>query len=129
MTQNRPRILLVEDDAELLLTTSELLGFCGYAVEAVSSGSRAMESFRQMPPDLVLADVNMPGVSGYQLLKYIREHDRSGRIPVIFVTGRATAGEIRDGLDEGADAYVVKPYMPQELLDLIARWIASGRKP
>jgi CheY-like chemotaxis protein len=127
MNENLPRILLVEDDAELLLTTSELLGFCGYAVEAVSSATEAMESFQRQPPDLVLADINMPGVSGYELLNYIRRHEHAGRTPVIFVTGRATDAEIRDGLAGGADGYLVKPYLPQDLLDLVARWTNSGR--
>lgn len=127
MTENPPRILLVEDDAELLLTTSELLGFSGYAVEAVSSATEAMARFRALPPDLVLADINLPGVSGYELLKYVRAQDRTGRIPLIFVTGRAQAAEIRNGLAEGADAYVVKPYLPQDLLSLVGQWIATGR--
>lgn len=127
MTDNPPRILLVEDDAELLLTTSELLGFSGYAVEAVSSATAAMERFRQQPPDLVLADVHLPGVSGYELLNYIRAQDRAARTPVIFVTGGGTDAEVRAGLDGGADAYVIKPYLPQDLLDLMARWIAAGR--
>ncbi|RYZ72336.1 MAG: diguanylate cyclase [Proteobacteria bacterium] len=107
-------ILAVDDDQDNLTLMALTLRYEGYRVETASSGEEALERLKTLTPDLVLLDINMPGMSGYETLAEIRKMDKY--LSVIFVSARNDTEDVVKGLDLGADDYVCKPFDPIELL-------------
>jgi signal transduction histidine kinase/FixJ family two-component response regulator len=114
--QGRPaRILLADDNADLRDYLRRLLGE-RYAVEAVGDGAAALRAARSRLPDLVLADVMMPELDGFEMLRELRADPRTRAIPVILLSARAGEEATIDGLAAGADDYLMKPFSARELL-------------
>jgi DNA-binding response OmpR family regulator len=107
------RILIVDDDADIRLLLRELLERASFDVEEASSGQAALRALQSSPPALVLLDVSMPELDGYQTLERIRD---LSEVPVIMLTARTRELEKVRGLTAGADDYVAKPFGRQELL-------------
>jgi DNA-binding response OmpR family regulator len=107
------RILIVDDDADIRLLLRELLERASFDVEEAASGRAALQSLQASPPALVLLDVSMPELDGYQTLERIRD---LSEVPVIMLTARSRELEKVRGLTAGADDYVAKPFGRQELL-------------
>jgi DNA-binding response OmpR family regulator len=107
------RILVVDDDADIRLLLRELLERASFDVEEADSGRAALRSLHSTPPALVLLDVSMPDLDGYQTLERIRD---LSEVPVIMLTAHARELEKVRGLTAGADDYVAKPFGRQELL-------------
>jgi DNA-binding response OmpR family regulator len=108
-----PRILIVDDDEDIRSLLRELLGRAGYRVEEAANGRAALRQLFETPPSLVLLDVTMPELDGYQTLERIRD---LSDVPVIMLTARTQELERVRGLASGADDYVSKPFGRQELL-------------
>jgi two-component system KDP operon response regulator KdpE len=106
-------ILIVDDEPQIRRVLRTTLTSQSYAVVEAKSGEEALEKFRQDHPDLVLLDVNMPGMSGLDVCREIRE---TSELPVIMLTVRNSERDKVQALDAGADDYVVKPFGAQELL-------------
>jgi DNA-binding response OmpR family regulator len=109
----RPRILTVEDDEEVRVLVANLLSEAGYAVDQAEDALTAMERLGATDPDLVILDVMMPRVDGFEFLEKIRQ---TRDVPVILLTGRGAENEKIRGFRLGADDYVVKPFSPAELV-------------
>lgn len=107
-------ILAVDDDGDNLVLLTKTLEHEGFRVEIAASGEQALERLKQVSPDLVLLDINMTGISGFETLKALRQRDKY--VSVIFLSARNDTYDIIAGLDAGADDYVCKPYDPHELL-------------
>jgi DNA-binding response OmpR family regulator len=105
-------ILLVEDDERIRAAIRLTLEDEQYHVTEVASGEAAIESFTARPADLVLIDVMLPGIDGFDLCRSLR---RASDVPVIMVTARSDSHDVVAGLEAGADDYVVKPFVPKEL--------------
>ena len=114
LTPSRRRILVVEDDPAIRRGLVDALGCAGYAVTECERGDRALQTALGMRPDLVLLDVVMPGLDGFEVLQGLRSVDAT--LPVIMVTARGAETDRVQGLQEGADDYVVKPFSARELL-------------
>jgi DNA-binding response OmpR family regulator len=110
---NRSRILVVDDDPDIRLLLLELLERAGYEVETAEDGRSALRSFYENPPSLVILDVTMPEMDGYQTLERIRDLSDA---PVLMLTARSQELEKVRGLSAGADDYVAKPFGRQELV-------------
>jgi DNA-binding response OmpR family regulator len=110
---SRARILVVDDEADILDLLSELLGESGYDVVRASDGREAMRALFQAQPDLVLLDVAMPELDGWQTLERIRD---ASDLPVLMLTARAGEDDKVRGLRAGANDYVTKPFSTRELL-------------
>ena len=110
---DRLRILVVDDDADIRLLLRELLERAGYAVDEAEDGRAALRTLFTTPPALVILDVTMPELDGYQTLERIRD---LSEVPVLMLTARAQELEKVRGLSAGADDYVAKPFGRQELL-------------
>src|SRR5216117_2490040 len=108
-----PRILVVDDDEDIRILLRELLVRAGYRVEEAADGRAALRQLYETPPALVLLDVSMPELDGYQTLERIRD---LSEVPVIMLTARTLELERVRGLSAGADDYVAKPFGRQELL-------------
>ena len=121
----RPRVLLADDNADMRDYIRQLLA-PDYAVEAVADGAAALEAVARRPPDVVLADVMMPRLDGFALLRALRSAPHTQTLPVILLSARAGEESRVEGLDAGADDYLIKPFSAREL---VARVRAqSGRK-
>ncbi|HEY6399780.1 MAG TPA: ATP-binding protein, partial [Blastocatellia bacterium] len=111
----RPKVLLADDNADMREYLRRLLGR-RYEVEAVVDGLSALNAARERPPDLALADVMMPGLDGFELLRELRADERLKTVPVILISARAGEEAVAFGLEAGADDYLVKPFSARELL-------------
>ena len=108
------RILVAEDDPAILTGVADLLESEGYRVDRAENGTAALELYRADPPDLVLLDVMMPGMNGYDLCRAIRRENRV--VPVVMLTAKGQEVDKVLGLELGADDYIVKPFGMAELL-------------
>lgn len=111
-----PRILVVDDVANNVKLLADLLAARGYAVVTASDGDEALERVRDSNPDLVLLDVMMPRMNGYDTCRAIRADPATGILPVVMVTALDPAGERIKGIEAGADDFLTKPINVQELL-------------
>jgi two-component system, sensor histidine kinase and response regulator len=113
------RILVIEDEALLLEGIIELLSAEGYDAIAATNGQEGIQTTQKLLPDLILCDVSMPVLNGYETLQSLRCNPQTALIPFIFLTARGTAADFRQGLRLGADDYLMKPFNRQELLEAI----------
>lgn len=110
------RIVLADDNADMRDYVSRLLRASGYQVEAVNNGAEALRAARVEIPDLILTDVMMPELDGFGLLRAIRSDDRLASVPVIVLSARAGEEAKVEGLEAGADDYLIKPFAARELI-------------
>ncbi|MFS8774795.1 response regulator transcription factor [Synechococcus sp. W65.1] len=110
------RLLVVDDDPNLVLLVKDYLEFRGYEVVAASNGLEALEVMRRLIPDLIICDVMMPEMDGYTFVQTLRSDRATDWIPVIFLSARGQTADRVRGLNTGADAYLVKPFEPEELV-------------
>ena len=118
-------ILAVDDDLEVLETLGRVLRREAFEVGLVSSGSEALNVLEKRHPDLMILDIIMPGMDGITVCRRLRQDPRFTALPILFLTAKGTTDDIVDGLDAGADDYVVKPF---ELAELRARIHALLRR-
>jgi adenylate cyclase len=116
MMDGRGRILVVDDDPKNVKLLADLLAFKGYVVSTAASGAAALEQVATGRPDLVLLDVLMPGMSGYEVCRSLRADPAMQMLPVIMVTALDHYEERTRGLEAGADDFLTKPIHPPELL-------------
>jgi len=112
---NTARILVVDDSRLAQKMIRDRLESAGYAVVTASSGEEALAWLQREVPDLVISDVVMPGIDGYELCRRMRKQPRLANVPVILLTARGGIAEKVAGFEAGADDYLVKPFDPVEL--------------
>jgi CheY-like chemotaxis protein len=112
--------VVVEDDSHLAGFVSSWLGFEGFATRVAGNRQQVLEEFRKPPvPDLVLLDVVLPDINGFDVLASLRRHPAFRQVPVIMLTGKATRESVLKGLAGGADGYVTKPFEPEALMKAV----------
>jgi signal transduction histidine kinase len=114
------RIILADDNADMRDYLRRLLSAQGYTVTAVGDGAAALEAARAAPPDLILSDVMMPKLDGFELLRALRSDSALAGTPVVLLSARAGQEAKIEGLDAGADDYLIKPFAARELLARVA---------
>ena len=112
MANNKMTVLVVDDDVRILRLIKRILELENFQVVTAEDGAAALSMFETLNPDLILLDIMMPGMDGYEVCQRIRDFSN---IPVIMVTARADDSEVVEGLDTGADDYVTKPFSAKEL--------------
>jgi len=120
------RILVVEDNELNMKLLNDVLEAHGYDVMSTGRGVAAIEMARQYLPDLVLMDLQLPDLSGLEATARLKANADTRRIPVIAVTAFAMAGDEKRARDHGCDAYVAKPIVLRDFLDLIAGFIGEA---
>jgi two-component system, cell cycle response regulator DivK len=122
------RVLVVDDEAETRLAYRALLEHGGWTVEEAASGDEALRLAGLQPPRLVLLDISIPGVDGWETTRRLKTDARTSSVPVLAVTAHALDDDRRRAREVGCDGYLVKPVPPTELLATIER-LAGGRPP
>jgi DNA-binding response OmpR family regulator len=113
------RLLLVDDEPGLREAVQAFLEDSGFTVQAASNANEAWQLLQKNPPDLVISDIMMPQVDGYQFLKQLREDPRFETLPVVFLTARGMKADRINGYQAGCDAYLSKPFEPDELVAIV----------
>ncbi|MGG6268969.1 response regulator [Leptolyngbya sp. AN10] len=109
-------ILVIEDEAQIRENIAEILAFTGFEVITAENGATGLELAKSRHPDLIICDIMMPTLDGYQVLDALRQNARTATIPLIFLTAKVDRGDQRHGMNLGADDYLTKPFEPEELL-------------
>ena len=120
------KIVIAEDERDIRDLVAFTLRFAGHEVFAASNGEEAVEMAPQVNPDLILMDVRMPRMTGYEACKVMKANPDLKDIPVVFLSAKGQENEIQQGLDAGAEAYLLKPFAPDQLTvrikDILARF-------
>lgn len=114
-----PVVLAVDDDADILRIVELLLERNGYSVKTAPSGKEALQILRNMQPALLILDVTMPEMSGYDLCQVVKRDKRLQKVPVIFLTAKGTPQDYKTGHEMGAVIYMVKPFNASRLLKVV----------
>ncbi len=115
------KVLIVDDEANIVISLEFLMEQAGYEVAVARTGEEALEQVESFNPDVVLLDVMLPGVNGFDILQHIRQHARSQDTAVIMLTAKGREVEVTKGLALGANAYITKPFSTRELLAEVRR--------
>jgi len=111
----RPTILVADDDPDILALVGLRLEQAGYRTILAADGSQALALATSHRPDLIVLDVDMPHLTGFEVTQRLQERDETRAIPVILLTARTTEEDVLAGLGVGARDYLMKPFSPQEL--------------
>lgn len=110
------RILVAEDDKDIRELIAFTLRFAGFDVLTATNGAEAVEVAEAEKPDLVILDVRMPRMSGYEACRCLKENPKTANLPVVFLSAKGQDSEIQQGLASGAEEYILKPFAPDELI-------------
>jgi twitching motility two-component system response regulator PilG len=119
----KKKILIVEDEESLLKLESILLTSKGYEVQGVGDGRAALEAISRSKPDLVLLDIMLPEIDGFEVCRRIKEDDETKHIPVIMLTAKKSREDMARGEQVGADWYITKPFKSAMVIETIQRFI------
>ena len=110
-----PRILVAEDERDIRELIGFTLRYAGFEVELATNGAEAVEKAPDVQPDLIMLDVRMPRMTGYEACRKLKENPVTAEIPVVFLSAKGQEVEIEQGLASGALEYIVKPFAPDDL--------------
>jgi DNA-binding response OmpR family regulator len=113
------KILIAEDEPDIRELVTFMLKFAGYEVVAASNGEDAVRTASRERPDLVLMDVRMPRMTGYDACRMMKANPDLRDVPVVFLSAKGQDSEIQSGLEAGAEEYLLKPFSPAELTNRV----------
>lgn len=125
MATEKKKILAVDDDATALGALRQILNQKGYEVATAASGDEALQLLKSQIPDLIILDVAMPGISGYEVCRKIREDPRTQDVPVVFLTAKGHLMDMAEGQDAGSDLYLIKPVLAAKLLNMVGMFLSD----
>ena len=116
----KPRVLVVDDEEHITELVAMGLGYNGFEVERAASGRAALDAIERRKPDLIVLDVMLPDLDGFEVARRLRQAEGAGaRVPIIFLTARDTTQDKIEGLRLGSDDYVTKPFSIEELVERV----------
>lgn len=118
-----PLILLVEDFVDAREMYRDYLEYSGFRVETASDGREAIEKARRFSPDLVLMDLSLPGIDGWEATRILKGDPATRQLPIVALSAHAMAPEGRRATEAGCDGFIAKPCLPHELVDEIKRFL------
>ncbi len=119
------KILIADDERDIRDLITFTLRFAGYEVVPTTNGEEAYQAALREIPDLILLDVRMPRMTGYQACQQIKADARTRHIPVVFLSAKGQEGEVQTGLEAGAAEYILKPFSPDQLTDKVKSLLAK----
>jgi CheY-like chemotaxis protein len=125
--QNQPLILVVDDYQDAREMYAEYLQFSGFRVAEARNGNEAVEQAFALKPDLILMDLSLPGMDGWEATRRLKADDRTKHIPIVALTGHALAGASEGAKKAGCDSFVTKPCLPDDLVVEVRRMLGAAR--
>ena len=125
--QNAPLILVVDDYQDAREMYAEYLQFSGFRVAEAKNGNEAVEQAFALKPDLILMDLSLPGMDGWEATRRLKADDRTRQIPIVALTGHALAGASEGAKKAGCDSFVTKPCLPDDLVIEVRRMLGAAR--
>ena len=122
------KILIAEDEPDIRELVAFMLRFAGYEVVAASNGEEAVQAATRDVPDLILMDVRMPRMTGYDACRIMKANPMLQDVPVVFLSAKGQESEIQSGLEAGAEEYLLKPFSPDELTNRVRTILAKFGK-
>jgi DNA-binding response OmpR family regulator len=119
------KILIAEDEPDIRELIRLALQYNGYEVISASDGAEAVELARANSFDLIMLDVRMPRLTGYEACRQMRQMETTKEVPIIFLSAKGQEAEVDEGLEAGADRYILKPFAPIELANEIKQILAE----
>ena len=123
-----PAILLVDDEPNIVMSLEFLMRKNGYQVGIARNGTEALAAINQTPYDLVLLDVMMPDVDGYQVCRQLRQRPDRAATKVIFLSAKSQPADVQKGYDAGADLYIPKPFSTRQLMQKVRELLGEVAK-
>jgi DNA-binding response OmpR family regulator len=114
-----PTVLVVEDDPVILRLLEVNFELEGFGVVLAHDGAEGIEAARAKQPDIIISDIMMPKVSGIELVQALKADAATASIPIILLSAKAQTGDLKSGMDSGADDYITKPFEPLDLIDRV----------
>ncbi|TDR56639.1 MULTISPECIES: response regulator [Halomonas] len=119
------KVLVVDDEPNIVLSLEFLMQQAGFQVDTAEDGESALSRIAESPPDLVLLDISLPGISGFDVLERLRSDPDHARLPIIMLTAHGREVEREKGLALGADDYITKPFSTQALVEKVKKLLAE----
>jgi CheY-like chemotaxis protein len=126
-TEQGPLILVVDDYEDAREMYAEYLRFCGFRVAEARNGNEALDQAFTLKPDLILMDLSLPGMDGWEATRQLKADERTRQIPVVALTGHALAGASEGAKKAGCDSFVTKPCLPDDLVVEVRRMLSLGK--
>lgn len=118
------KILIAEDERDIRDLITFTLKFAGHEVVPTSNGEEAYLTAQQTMPDLILLDVRMPRMTGYEACQQIKANAATQHIPVVFLSAKGQESEVQTGIEAGAEEYILKPFSPDQLIERVRTILA-----
>lgn len=125
-TDNRPQILVIEDEASLSRVLSLALKGGGFGVSIAATGAQGLQLIQEESCDLILSDIDLPDINGFEVCKRVKQNPKLRRIPIILMSGRLAEENQARAMEEGAVDFLSKPFSMKLLLNKIAAHVHSG---
>ncbi|MEK9163470.1 MAG: response regulator [Chloroflexota bacterium] len=122
------KILIAEDERDIRELITFTLRYAGHEVTQAANGEEALTLAKQTIPELILMDVRMPKMTGYEACRHIKADDTLKNIPVVFLSAKGQETEIQTGLEVGATDYILKPFAPDQLIKRVSEILAANKK-
>ncbi len=120
---NKQTILIVEDDTSIRYALSVFLEIAGINFIETMDGTEALQQLATHKFDLILSDINLPDILGYEILKHVRGNTHLAHLPFIFLTAYADMRDVDKGLELGANDYLTKPFSNKQLIETVNKWL------
>jgi two-component system cell cycle response regulator DivK len=127
-TEQGPLILVVDDYEDAREMYAEYLRFCGFRVAEARNGNEALEQVHALMPDLILMDLSLPGIDGWEATRQLKADEKTRHIPVVALTGHALAGASESAKKAGCDSFVTKPCLPDDLVVEVRRMLSLSKQ-
>lgn len=121
---SKPKILIVDDEPNIVMSLEYMLRRKNYEVFIARNGTEALHAIEENKPDLILLDIMMPDVDGYEICGRVKSSEQTSHIKVVFLSAKSKKSDIEKGYELGADLYVVKPFSNKELTEKIAEQLS-----
>jgi DNA-binding response OmpR family regulator len=119
-------ILIAEDERDIRELIMFTLTFAGHKITQASNGEEALEMAQQISPDMIMTDVRMPKMTGYQLCRALRELPQFANTPIVILSAKGQDEEVEEGRESGATDYILKPFAPDRLTQRVAEILAKA---
>jgi CheY-like chemotaxis protein len=127
-TEHGPLILVVDDYQDAREMYAEYLQYSGFRVAEARNGNEAVAQARSLKPDLILMDLSLPGMDGWEATRVLKADDETRRIPIVALTGHALAGASEGARKAGCDSFVTKPCLPDDLVVEVRRMLNAVKQ-